>query len=268
MMTKKTRIVAHTKSLNDLPFDTLCRNLDGKPKKYQNFIRFLNTYDFLDVDDFKNNQEMVLAMLTKMAVNMLFDDFTKDLEYLSKHIEKIFFSMFEVTPPNIKSATKNRIRFTEIYNSLKKLLEDVKYIVPNTVVYKTIGVNKRESYRFIIDLIFVNADNELCFLSIVPHVEGFTSGNTQTSHVDVATTTKFIMCTDYLLEANLNIKNGYTLSISRTDVAQSFLTRTSVTPFVKTLVAKHNDTFLSDKANVHFCPLCPYRYTCTPGDYK
>ncbi len=265
---KKTRIASHTKSLNDLPFDSLCRNLDGKPNKYKNFIRLLNTFDFLEVNDFKTDSEMVLAMLTKLAMNMLFDDLTKDIDYLCKYVEKIFFTMFEVSSANVKAATRNRIRLTTTYNSIKTLLDDVKYIVPNTVVYKTLGVNRRESYRFIIDLIFVNAKNELSILNILPHVENMTSGSIEETHLDPVTAPKFVMALDYLLEANLNVSNCYTLSISRTDVNKAYLIRTSVTPFVKTLIAKHNTIHLSDKANINFCALCPYRYSCTPGDYK
>lgn len=265
---KKTRIIPHTKSLNDLPFDTLCRNMSNKPNKYQHFVRLLNTYDFLDVNDFKSDPNMVLAMLTKLAVNMMFDDITKPLDYLCKYIEKIFFSMYDTSRDNVKAATRNRIRLTTIYNAIKKLILDAKYLVPNTVVYKTTGVNRRETYRFIIDLIFVNEKNELSVLNIVPHVENVTSGTLDEASLDPVTAPKFLMAMDYLMEANLNVSNCYTLAISRTDVNDSFLSRTTVTPFVKTLVAKHNTFHLSDKANVNYCPLCPYRHICTPGDYK
>ena len=61
---KKTRIASHTKSLNDLPFDSLCRNLDGKPNKYKNFItKIIGLNSNLDwqyaITDSSNNNDLL-----------------------------------------------------------------------------------------------------------------------------------------------------------------------------------------------------------------
>lgn len=258
-MVKKTKLPKLVKSLNELAIDAICPNISLYDDRLLRFANSLSTYDYLDVANYTDNPDMVLAMLTKSAFNMLFA--TSDLSFskLVEYVEKIFFSIFDTTPVNLKKITNNTVRMSRVYDEVSNILLNAKHVLANTVVYKTTGINKRESYSFILDLIFVNSENELSFLIIVPTAKPYNSEPLRLS--------KFVLSLDYLIELNLTTTRGYIVHIAKDNPDHYLFASVGITDYVLQHVAKYKEYVLPSKASTHFCGMCPYKNNCRNSNY-
>jgi len=259
MNTKQIKLPKPVKTLNDLPLDALCPNISLYDDRALRFGNSIATYDYLDVVDYKDNPEMILAMLTKSAFNLLFSTPNITFSKLTEHVEKIFFSLFETSPANLKKITSNTVRMSRLYDSIAEVLLNAKHIMANTVVYKATGINKRESYSFLLDLIFVNEKNELSLLVIVPAVKPYNDEPLRFA--------KLILALDYLIELNLKTTNIHLVQIAKDSIDYYRFSSVVVTDYVLQHVAKYNQTNLPKNANVHFCAMCPYKNNCRNSNY-
>lgn len=251
------KMIDAMKSINHLPFDGLCVNFKKHDDKLVQMNALLSCFDYLDLQDFVDSPEIVLAILTRYAVGRLLDDLSLTFESLDKEVTKIYFSIYSVDDKHLAMIATNRLRMSRIYDQLKVILEDAKYIIPNTEIYKTYGVHNRQSYKGVIDLIFVDSRDRLGFLSIGTTKKG-----------DYALHPKFLFCLDYLIEAGLKVSYAYVLSIDHFAVRDTaYFHPTTITKHVRSILARNSSMQPASDPNIHYCAICPYIKTCTTMDY-
>lgn len=215
----------------------------------------ISTFDYVEVEKYKGDPNMVASILIKYCLNVWFDDLNKTPSELDKYFTQIFFSLYDLEDKSkIDLATQSFIRLVQAINSIESLIENAKYVVPNIDFYFPMGHIYRKSYKSIIDLMIVNDQNEVSILLIGPKM-------------NPAYNLKTHVALDYAREADINIKYVYYLNYNHNFINRDvYLDRITPTDLIRKISKSANRIKLQDVPNITYCIACPYRDKCSLND--